>query len=158
MCGIEKCWISAGRQVFVSLEVFLDHKVVVDREVFVEPLNLDDEGAAENLAAIVLGHYSILERARNVVEVKVVTTMLSVLVVLVKILVVAGEFLSLFAKHDDEKAQRKLLQYPFCSVSKIQLPLLCLRLYQLRRQLSLPLILPYQKEMVHLWTLVWLAQ
>ena len=92
------------------------------------------------------------------VEVKVVTTMLSVLVVLVKILVVAGEFLYLFAKHDDEKAQRKLLQYPFCSVSKIQLPLLCLRLYQLRRQLSLPLILPYQKEMVHLWTLVWLAQ
>ena len=104
MWGIEKCWISAGRQVFVSLEVFLDHKVVVDREVFVEPLNLDDEGAAENLAAIVLGHYSILERARNVVEVKVVTTMLSVLVVLVKILVVAGEFLSLFAKHDDERA------------------------------------------------------
>ena len=38
------------------------------------------------------------------VEVKVVTTMLSVLVVLVKILVVAGEFLSLFAKHDDERA------------------------------------------------------
>lgn len=48
MCGIEKCWISAGRQVFVSLEVFLDHKVVVDWEISVEPLNLDDERAAEN--------------------------------------------------------------------------------------------------------------